>query len=147
MIEPRRLQEGKGIAALTCVAGCCRVALKLLFVIALLQVKLALADDPQDQAMRGIATTSGCALCHNEEARNPKTDVPAIGPSWKEIAKRYRGQVDAEDRLTGVVISGSGQGTKDRHWAYKVSGGSMPANLVEISPDDARKLVRWILAR
>ena len=147
MIEPRRLQERGVIAAATCVAGCCRAGLKLLFVVASLQVQLGLADDLQDQAMIKIATTSGCALCHNEGPRNPKTDVLATGPSWNEIAKRYRAQPNAEDRLTGVVISGSGQGPKDRHWGYKVSGVSMPSNLVEISPDDARKLVRWILAR
>ena len=111
-------------------------------------MRLALADDPQDQAMRKLASASGCALCHSEEPKKAGSDeLLPIGPSWKEIARRSRGQPNAEDRLTNVVISGSGPGPKDRHWANKASGVNMLPNAVEISPEDARNLVRWILAR
>jgi cytochrome c len=148
MIEPKQLHERAGLPAAMSIADFLGAGLKLLLVVALVNVRLALADDPQDQAMRKLASASSCALCHSEEPRKAGTDeLLPIGPSWKEIARRYRGQPNAEDRLTNVVVSGSGPGPKDRHWANKASGVSMPPNTVEISPEDASKLVRWILAR
>ena len=148
MIKPKRLHERAGLPAAMSIADFYGAGLKLLLVVALMNVQLALADDPQDQAMRKLASASGCTLCHSEEPRKAGNDeVLPIGPSWKEIARQYRGQSIAEDRLTNVVISGSGAGPKARHWANKASGVSMPPNPVEISQGDARNLVRWILAR
>jgi cytochrome c len=148
MIELKRLLERARFAVATSIADFFGAGLKLLLVVALVNVRPAFADDPQDRAMRQLASASGCALCHSEEPRKAGTDeVLPIGPSWKDIARRYRGQLNADDRLTNVVISGSGAGPKDRHWAYKASGVTMPQNPVEISREDARNLVRWILAR
>jgi hypothetical protein len=38
-----------------------------------------------------------------------------------------------------------GSNSKDRHWAGKTSEPAMPANPAQISEEDARKLIRWIL--
>ena len=148
MSDLKRSHERAGLATAMSIADFLGAGLKLLLVVALVNVRIALADDPQDQAMRKLASGSSCTLCHKEEPRKAGADeLLPIGPSWKEIARRYRSQPNAEDRLTNIVVSGSGPGPKDRHWANKASGVNMLPNAVEISPEDARNLVRWILAR
>jgi cytochrome c len=101
----------------------------------------ALADAP-DKEMNRLAADKGCSLCH--AARPPRGDaVPPPAPSWREIARRYKGQPGAEDRLVGLVLRGTGPA--DRHWAGRAGAVTMPRNAVEISESDARKLIRWIL--
>ena len=99
----------------------------------------------QDVEMRRLSAESGCDLCHSLEHR-PQTgnELLPIGPAWKDVGKKYRGQKDAADRLVQIVIQGSG--SQDRHWSGKASGATMPPNAVEISEADAGKLVRWILS-
>ena len=101
---------------------------------------------PLDDQMNRLAADSGCSLCHS--ARPPRTvgdAVPQPAPAWSDIAKRYRGQPDAEDKLVAIVVRGSGP--EGRHWAGKTSDVVMPANPVEISEKDARRLIRWILGQ
>ena len=69
-----------------------------------------------------------------------------FGPAWKDIAKRYKGQADALDRLTRVVLQGTKPDLSDRHWTGKAEGAGMLPNTVEINEADARKLVSWILS-
>jgi len=148
MIYSRNLHQQIKLPAIMSIAASCRAGLTILLVVALPNARVALADDQQDQAMRKLATESGCSFCHKEESRKPGVnELLPVAPSWTDIARRYRGQAGAEDRLTKVVLSGSGQGPNDRHWAYKVRDTSMPSNFVEIGRDDARNLVRWILSR
>lgn len=148
MIEPERFKEQAALPAAEGITNVFCSVLGLLLVVVLIYVRDASADGPQDQAIRKLASESGCMLCHSEEPSKAGTDESLPnGPSWKDIARRYRRQPDAEDRLTSVVIGGSGQGPKDRHWANKARGVAMPPNPVEISQTDARRLVRWILAR
>ena len=97
-----------------------------------------------DSDMNRLAADSGCTLCH--AARPPRAvgeSVPPPAPAWSDIAKRYRGQRGAEDKLVATVMRGTGGGA--RHWAGEASVTTMPANPVEISEQDARTLVRWIL--
>ena len=147
MIHSRNPHKQVKLSTVMSVTNCCRAGLTLLLVVALPNARLALADDQQDRAMRKLSSVSGCSFCHKEESSKPGVDeLLPVAPSWKDIARRYRGQPSAEDRLTKVVITGSGQGPNDRHWAYKVRDTSMPSNFVEIGRDDARNLVRWILS-
>jgi hypothetical protein len=53
----------------------------------------------------------------------------------------------AEDALTAVVLQGTGPGRGDRHWRGIASIPNMPPNEVEVTPGEARELVRWILAK
>ncbi|HYL25638.1 MAG TPA: cytochrome C552 [Burkholderiales bacterium] len=94
--------------------------------------------------MRRLADESGCTLCHAERPQRLKGDaVPPPAPAWSDIAQRYRGRRGAEEKLVQVVVHGAGP--DQRHWEGKTSDIAMPANPVEISEDDARLLVRWIL--
>jgi cytochrome c551/c552 len=71
--------------------------------------------------------------------------VPPIGPTWTDIARRYRGRADAVDVLTAAILAGSGGDEAKRHYAGRTSGVEMPPNLVEVSETDARRLAAWIL--
>ena len=66
-------------------------------------------------------------------------------PSWQDIARRYRGSPDAEDRLVELVLAGSDPG--NRHWKGHVEFDRMLSNEVATTPDEARRLVHWILSQ
>jgi cytochrome c len=94
-----------------------------------------------------LASAKGCYLCHHAEPVKRKLDdSPSLAPSWKDIALRYRGQESAESRLTDIVLAGSGNYGKDRHWMGKVGEVGMLPNVKEIDEDQARQLVHWILS-
>jgi cytochrome c len=97
-----------------------------------------------DDAMLKLASTSGCMTCHQVEPGGKGPDgLPPIGPAWKDVALKYKGQKAAQDQLTKTVLAGSNP--YESHWKGKVSGLAMPPNKVAISNADAKKLVSWIL--
>ena len=71
-------------------------------------------------AQEALAKSSGCLTCH-------ATDTKKMGPSFKDIAAKYKGKPDAEATLSAKLSS-----AKDH-----------PA--VKASPEDVKKLVGWIL--
>ncbi len=77
-----------------------------------------------------LATSKNCMACH-------AAAIKLVGPSFKDIAAKYAGQKDAVDKLSAKVIKG-GSGV----WGPV----PMPAN-AQVSPDDAKKLVTWILTQ
>jgi cytochrome c len=104
----------------------------------------ALAADNHDSMLK-LAQTSGCMTCHHIEpgGKGPEGLAP-IGPAWKDVATKYKGQKTAADTLTHTVLTGSNP--YESHWKGKVSGLAMPPNAVAIKEADARRLVKWILA-
>lgn len=102
----------------------------------------ARADD--HDAMLKLATASGCMTCHHIEpgAKGPD-GLPPIGPAWKDVSAKYKGQKGADAKLTQTVLAGSNP--YESHWKGKVSGLAMPPNAVAIKEADAKKLVKWIL--
>ncbi|WP_088278783.1 c-type cytochrome [Ideonella sp. A 288] len=106
----------------------------------------ALAAEPaKDDAMLKLATTSGCMTCHHIDpgAKGPDGLAP-IGPAWRDVSAKYKGQKNAAAALTHTVMTGSNP--YESHWKGKVSGLAMPPNAVAIKEADAKKLVNWILA-
>lgn len=95
-----------------------------------------------NEEMLKIAANAGCIACHQVE---PRTDgkLP-IGPAWKDVAKKYKGDKTAQAKLTKEVMAGTN--LYDSHWKGKVSGVAMPPNAVAIKEADAKKLVTWILS-
>ena len=77
-----------------------------------------------------LANSKNCMACH-------AAAVKLVGPSFKDVAAKYAGQKDALDKLSTKVIKG-GSGV----WGPV----PMPAN-AQVSPDEAQKLVTWILAQ
>ena len=77
-----------------------------------------------------LATATTCMACHAVEKK-------LVGPSYKDVAAKYAGQNDAVEKLSAKVIKG-GSGV----WGPI----PMPAN-AQITPDEAKKLVTWILTQ
>jgi len=83
------------------------------------------------QADEALATASGCMACHQVAAK-------VVGPSYQEVAAKYKDQEGAADTLTAKVIAG-GVGA----WGQvpmPPKGGRM-----DVSDEDIKKVVEWIL--
>ncbi|MEY4599465.1 MAG: hypothetical protein RLZZ445_2262 [Pseudomonadota bacterium] len=76
-----------------------------------------------------LAQSNGCMTCH-------AVDKKVIGPSYKEIAAKYRSDKAAEANLVKKVKAG-GSGV----WGPT----PMPPN-AHIKEDDIKTLVQWVLA-
>jgi cytochrome c len=74
------------------------------------------------QASAELAQKSGCMNCH-------ALDTKKMGPAFKDVAKKHKGNATAEADLVGQLKSGKGH----------------PA--VKASADDTKALVKWVLAQ
>lgn len=102
--------------------------------------------------MNRIASSSGCLLCHSVRPLGPEKSAERppinarslpLGPAWSDVAKKYKDQRGAAERLTNSVLKGTGRQSGDRHWGSTPRG--MPPNTGEISKVNAQRLVHWIL--
>jgi cytochrome c len=89
---------------------------------------LALASAPA-LAQEALAQKSGCLACH-------AVDKKVVGPAYKEVANKYRGDKEAEGKLVDKVKKGS-----TGVWGQI----PMPPN-TQVSDADAQALVKWILS-
>lgn len=80
-------------------------------------------------ASEKLAQSSGCMTCH-------AIDRKVIGPSYKEIAAKYRGDKDAEAKLAKKVKAG-GSGV----WGST----PMPPN-AHVKENDIKTIVHWVLS-
>ena len=76
-----------------------------------------------------LATASGCMACHNVEMK-------IVGPAYKDVAAKYKGDAGALDRLAAKVKAG-GSGV----WGPV----PMPPN-VQVSDENIRAIVTWVLS-
>ncbi len=106
--------------------------------------QVALADGAKDAEMLKLASTSGCMTCHSVEPGARADGSAPIGPAWRDVSSKYKGNADAQKALTQTVLQGSNPYSS--HWKGKVSGLAMPPNQVAISEADASRLVGWILS-
>jgi len=86
----------------------------------------ALSDDGA-----ALAKKSGCLNCHS-------VDKKIVGPSYKEVAKKYKGNADAAAMLAKKVSDG-GSGT----WGAV----PMPPNKGKVAEADIKTLVAWVLSQ
>lgn len=82
----------------------------------------------------GLARKSGCLACH-------AVDNKIVGPGWKDVAKRYKGDASAKAALIEKVKKG-GKG----NWTEVTKGVPMPPYSPRVSDADIEKLVDFILA-
>lgn len=82
------------------------------------------------QADLGLATSKNCMGCH-------AVDKKLVGPSYKDIAAKYKGQKDAEAALANKILKGS-----TGVWGTM----AMPA-ATNVSAAEAQKLVTWVLSQ
>jgi cytochrome c len=79
-------------------------------------------------ASEDLAKRKGCLACHGVDQR-------VVGPAFREVAARYRGEEGIEARLVEKLRRGGGGA-----WGPM----SMPPH-PDLAPQDARTLVRWVL--
>ncbi len=72
-------------------------------------------------ASEDLAKANGCLTCHALDAKK-------MGPSFKSISAKYKGNAGAEAKLVETLSKAQGH----------------PA--VKASPDDIKKLVKWNLS-
>ncbi|MDQ7957905.1 MAG: c-type cytochrome [Pseudomonadota bacterium] len=76
-----------------------------------------------------LATSKNCMSCH-------AVDRKVLGPSFKDIAAKYKDNKGAADVLATKIIKGS---------AGVWGPVPMPAN-TQVSEADAKKLAAWVLS-
>jgi cytochrome c len=82
---------------------------------------IAIATGGIANAQQDLAQKSGCLNCH-------AVDTKKVGPAFKDVAAKYKGQADAEAKLTAEISGAKGHPQ------------------VKASPDDVKSLVKWVLA-
>ncbi|MBV8667154.1 MAG: c-type cytochrome [Burkholderiaceae bacterium] len=88
------------------------------------QVTMA-AEAPAD-----LAKAKNCLACHSVQTK-------IVGPAYKDVAAKYAGQKDAEDKLVKKVLTG-GSGV----WGPV----PMPPNS-QVTEAEAHTLVKWVLSQ
>ncbi len=82
------------------------------------------------QADEKVAQANGCMTCH-------QIDKKILGPSFKDVAAKYKGDKAAEANMVKKVKEG-GKGV----WGEMV----MPPN-AHVKDDDIKAVVKWILTQ
>ena len=82
------------------------------------------------QANEELAKKNNCTACH-------KVDAKLVGPAYKDVAAKYKGDKTAEAKLIEKIQKG-GSGV----WGQI----PMPPN-PQVSPAEAKTLVAWVLSQ
>ncbi|WP_420475881.1 c-type cytochrome [Noviherbaspirillum sp. ST9] len=77
-----------------------------------------------------LAKAKNCMACHAVANK-------VVGPAFKDVAAKYAGQKDAEDKLVQKVLKGS-----SGVWGAV----PMPAN-AQVNEAEAHTLVKWVLSQ
>lgn len=85
-----------------------------------------------DAKAQDIIKKGGCAACHS-------VDKKGVGPAYKDVAAKHKGESDAVAKIEKVVRSGS-KGTYGPM--------PMPPNpAAKISDEELHSLVEWVLTK
>jgi cytochrome c len=77
-----------------------------------------------------LAQKSNCLMCHS-------VDKKILGPAYKEVAAKYKGDKTAEARLIQKVKAGGSGAWGDM---------PMPPNSPQVKDEEIKTLVQWILS-
>ena len=80
-----------------------------------------------------LAKKSGCLACHS-------VDKKIVGPAWKDVAAKYKGDANAKATLMDKVKKG-GKG----NWTKVTGGAPMPPYSPRVSDENIGKLVDFIM--
>ncbi len=83
---------------------------------------------PDAAKAKQLAQKYNCLACH-------ATDKKLVGPAYQDVAKKYKGDKSAEEKLIGKV-KGGGSGV----W------GAIPMPPNNVPDGDVKTLVEWILS-
>ena len=100
-----------------------------IFAVSIAAAAIGLTTGAQAQDAAKLAQDKGCLACH-------QMDKKVVGPSYKEVAAKYRNDKGAPARLAKKVREG-GQGA----W------GPVPMPPNQVSEKEADLLVKWVLSQ
>ena len=80
------------------------------------------------QADEALAKAKNCMSCH-------QVAVKVLGPAYKDVAAKYKGDAGAADKLAAKIKAG-GKGV----W------GEVPMPPNNVTPEEAKKLATWVLS-
>lgn len=90
---------------------------------------LMVAGSAMAADMPELAKKSNCTACHAIEKK-------VVGPAWRDVAKKYKGDAGAEAKLVAKVAKG-GSGV----WGSM----PMPPNAPAVKEADIKTLVQFVL--
>jgi cytochrome c len=94
-----------------------------------LMVAAGLCVSSQVMADEALAKAKNCMSCH-------AIDKKLVGPAYKDVAAKYKGDAGAVDKLAAKIKAG-GKGV----W------GEIPMPPNNVTPDEAKKLATWVLSQ
>jgi len=107
-------------------------ALAGIFFVALALGLSGRASAVDEEAARALARQNNCFKCHG-------VDKKKDGPAWRDVAAKYKGKPDAEEKLIYHVTSGEKvkfpDGHEEDHKVIKTK-----------DMNEIRNLVQWILS-
>lgn len=98
-----------------------KISIALMAAAGLLASTNAVADE-------ALAKSKNCFTCH-------AIDKKVVGPAYKDVAAKYKGDAKAVDMLAAKIKSG-GKGV----W------GPIPMPPNNVTPEEAKKLATWVLS-
>ena len=101
--------------------------MKAIYVATMIAVGLGVSG--QVLADEALAKAKNCISCH-------AVDKKLVGPSYKDVAAKYKGDAGAAEALAAKVKAG-GKGV----W------GQIPMPPNNVTPEEAKKLATWVLSQ
>lgn len=100
-----------------------------------LHTETSVARPIQTKDAETLLKDTGCLKCHS-------VDKPGFGPSYHDVAQRYKNKENARADLIKSVRDGS-----KGKWTELTGGAPMPPHSARLSAAEIERLVDWILAR
>lgn len=100
--------------------------MKAVYIAMMAAAGIALAGNAA--ADEALAKAKGCMACHTVAQK-------VVGPAFKDVAAKYKGDKGAVDKLAAKVKAGG-----------KGAWGEVPMPPNNVTPDEAKKLVTWVLS-
>jgi cytochrome c len=104
--------------------------MKALMLTIALAGSMLVAGQANAEDAKALAQKSGCLACHSVDAK-------VLGPAYKDVAAKYKGDKGAEAKLVAKVKAG-GSGV----WGPM----PMPANSPQVKDEDIKTIVHWVLS-
>lgn len=97
--------------------------------IALISVAALIGLSGSAYASQQLAQSKACMSCHQVAKK-------VVGPALQDVAKKYKGDANAEEHIKGVIKNGS-----------KGVWGAVPmAKQPQVNDADAATLAKWIMS-
>ena len=95
------------------------------------------AADAPAMSPKDLASAKHCDVCHD-------TQMPKVGPPFREVARRYAGLNNAQGMLARIIRTGSGSPSAVFHWG---SSQMQPDSVrVPVSDAEAAVLANYVLS-